>query len=64
MGHPCPASDESAIHYNTRHTDPGSGAGAPITRKLARLMGGDVTVASEIGKGSVFAVRLSAGANT
>src|SRR5215467_12649842 len=29
MGHPCPASDECAIHYNTRHTDPGSGAGAP-----------------------------------
>jgi hypothetical protein len=29
MGHPCPASDESTIHYNTRHTDPGSGAGAP-----------------------------------
>src|SRR5262249_46204217 len=25
MGHPCPASDECAIHYNTRHTDPGSG---------------------------------------
>ena len=29
MGHPCPASGECAIHYNTRHTDPGSGAGAP-----------------------------------
>jgi hypothetical protein len=29
-----------------------------ITRKLARMMGGDVTVASEAGKGSVFTVRL------
>src|SRR5262249_25018459 len=29
MGHPCPASDECAIRYNTRHTCPGSGAGAP-----------------------------------
>src|SRR5262245_20711569 len=29
MGHPCPASDECAIQYNTRRTAPGSGAGAP-----------------------------------
>jgi hypothetical protein len=29
-----------------------------ITRKLARMMGGEVTVASEPGKGSVFTVRL------
>ena len=35
---------------------------APITRKLARMMGGDVTVTSEPGKGSVFTVRLPAGA--
>jgi sensor histidine kinase regulating citrate/malate metabolism len=27
-------------------------------RKLARMMGGDVTVTSEQGKGSVFTVRL------
>jgi len=33
-----------------------------ITRKLARLMGGDVTVTSESGKGSVFTVRLPSGA--
>jgi signal transduction histidine kinase len=29
-----------------------------MSRKLARMMGGDVTVASEAGKGSVFTVRL------
>ena len=31
------------------------------TRKLLRMMGGDVTVTSEPGKGSVFTVRLPAG---
>jgi signal transduction histidine kinase len=41
----------------------GTGLGLALSRKLARMMGGDVTVASEPGKGSVFTVRLAGGAD-
>jgi len=38
----------------------GTGLGLAITRHFCRLMGGDVTVASEAGKGSAFTIRLPA----
>src|SRR5262249_29593425 len=41
----------------------GTGLGLALSRKLARMMGGDVTVTSEPGKGSVF-VRLPGGEGT
>jgi signal transduction histidine kinase len=40
----------------------GTGLGLVISRKFCQMMGGDITVTSEPGKGSVFTVRLPGGA--
>src|SRR6266513_2160242 len=44
-------------HSRTRE---GSGLGLTISRRLARLMGGDLTVKSKVGKGSTFTLWLPA----
>ncbi len=39
----------------------GTGLGLAISRRFARALGGDVTVRSELGKGSIFSVLIDAG---
>lgn len=45
---------------STTRTFGGTGLGLAITRRMARLMGGDVTVRSEAGKGSLFSLTVTA----
>jgi signal transduction histidine kinase len=53
---------EPFVQVDGGHTRPsdGSGLGLTISRRLARLMGGDLTAKTELGKGSTFTLWLPA----
>ncbi|MDR0302229.1 MAG: response regulator [Treponema sp.] len=50
--------DYSMVDVKTNHRIEGTGLGLPITKNVAEMMGGSITVESEYGKGSVFTVRF------
>ena len=54
---------EPYVQFDSRlsRTEQGTGLGMPISRELARGMGGDLTVESEPGSGTEFVLTLAAG---
>jgi PAS domain S-box-containing protein len=48
----------SQVHDSKRYQYSGAGLGLDISRRLARLLGGDISVVSEFGDGSTFTLTL------
>jgi signal transduction histidine kinase len=48
----------SQVHASTSHKYGGTGLGLAISKRFCQMMGGDITVESEPGRGSTFTIRL------
>jgi PAS domain S-box-containing protein len=46
------------LHYQIDEEEGGFGIGLTLSKKLAEAMGGEITVESEVGKGTVFSIRF------
>jgi PAS domain S-box-containing protein len=46
------------VEASTTRTAPGTGLGLAVTRRLAHLLGGEVSVQSAVGEGSTFTIRV------
>ena len=46
------------VHPTNTHMSKGTGIGLSLSKELVKLMGGDITVESELGKGSKFTIIL------
>ena len=49
---------EPFVQLSARNTSGGTGLGLPLSRKLAGLLGGDITVSSRVGRGSTFRLEV------
>jgi signal transduction histidine kinase len=47
--------------YRVSRETPGTGLGLPIVEGMVKMYGGNITVASELGKGTIFTITIPQG---